>query len=164
MAVDILTTGRRPCGRPTRSGDPCRNEVGPYEVGCKVHTTSDEREWARIAWAAFWRGHEEGRESERDDVMRSAEFEARQAARRAEEAAMWRERDARGRQLVQVAGSYTYVWTGTHDLQVGDVVTVPGCWIPGMEAPHDEPVIALGSTYRGDIKAIIALVRSAATV
>ncbi len=106
--------------------------------------------------AGYREGREAGERSGRDSVLMEERFAARKEAREAEERRNFRTHDAAGRQLVTVAGGYTYAWSGEEPLVVGDIVTLP----PGYDLhPWEGAVTGLGSSYSGYVKEIIARCR-----
>jgi len=118
------------------------------EIVCKIHATDADRElMAELREALAWRENF-GAESARDQARMAARNEARElldAERASHPCEHWKQRDAHGRQLVQVLGRYGYANTGA-DVQVGDYVAIPGSdWHPARSVP----VTRLGSDYQG---------------
>lgn len=155
----------RPCGRPTKSGRPCKQTIGGDDVACRVHTTAHEAEVVAARREGHRLGYEEGHAAGEESAKLNAEYETR---RRVEEqlrertCVHMRTRDYRG-QLVQIAlddggRPYTYRWTGDANLAVGDAVMVVGAWwLPERERHHQRgTVCALSTDYTGDIADIVA--------
>ena len=67
-------------------------------------------------------------------------------------------KDYRGRQLftVNLGSGYAYAYSGVTQLQIGDVVRVPGNWV--NRYPSDVIIKELGSTYTGEHAEIICVV------
>jgi hypothetical protein len=146
--------GDRTCGRPTRSGKPCRVRIYGRAVACSLHITEHEREIAE----AYQRGYREGRESSdaasRSNVER-LEGRVRELEQRLDEASRLFEID--GDQIVQV-GKLTYRWRGPEPLAVGDRVLLPENWLSRMKdgpGPYEGVVTELGSSYRGELSFIV---------
>ncbi|ASO17844.1 hypothetical protein FHR81_005333 [Actinoalloteichus hoggarensis] len=57
----------RTCGRPTRTGRPCRSRLHGYDVACGVHADEHDRALA----AAYGRGWREGFSAGADSGSRS---------------------------------------------------------------------------------------------
>ncbi|WP_250734944.1 hypothetical protein [Streptomyces sp. G2] len=149
----------RPCGRPTKSGNPCRAQFSGRGFACKLHTTDHEKTLIE----AFEHGRRTGREEERTWQQRSANTRIEQLERQVrtlEEKLDSRDRryEVDGHQAVTVDG-YAYVWTGQGRLEVGDTVLLPENYVSALRrgpGPFPETVTQLGTTYSGTHSRIIA--------
>lgn len=66
----------------------------------------------------------------------------------------WRERTGNGEQLLIIDDRYTWSWAGEPDLDVGDVVLLPGNpWT--RDKPYRGVVTALGSDYLGPVRQVL---------
>ncbi len=67
--------------------------------------------------------------------------------------------DSSGRQIVQVAGRYAYVWDGEAPLEVGDQVELPATWA----SPNGwfAEVTGMGTTYNGSLASVRGVRRKA---
>jgi hypothetical protein len=146
------------CGRPTRSGQPCKVRVYGSEVACKLHITEREREVAE----AYQRGRNDGYAQARksnEDLERMhverLERRIRELEQRLDEADRYYEYD--GDQVVEV-GKYAYRWSGSPPLSVGDRVLLPENWLSQLKdgpGPQEGSVTKLGATYRGRLASIV---------
>ncbi len=111
---------QRPCGRPTKSGTPCRAQHSGPGFACKIHTTEREKEIVE----AYQRGLTIGRTEGSDWEKKSAKLSVEHLERRVQDleakldAATRRYQD-NGHQAVTVDG-YGYRWEGHGQLAVGD--------------------------------------------
>ncbi len=128
--------------------------LSPEDYACASHATEHDlalrdayREGWKAAYDARAGAYDLGRQAGREEARR----EQAMAIQKKEDEKKFRTHDERGSQIVQVAG-YTYVWRGDEPLKVGDLVELPPGW--GVD-PWQAPVSALGSSYRGYMKAVI---------
>lgn len=148
----------RRCGRPTRSGTPCRNPLFGHDLACATHATEQDRALAD----AYRKGYSEGLRQGYDMGKSGATSEIDRLTRRvqdlqrqAEENARYYERD--GDQVVEVGG-YGYRWSGSPPLEVGERVLLPENWLSAVQrghGPFEGVVTALGSTYEGPLSRIL---------
>lgn len=147
----------RRCGRPTRSGDPCHNQLSRFEIACKTHATDHDREVAE----AYQRGFNEGREFGYDMAAGGEELKIEYLERRITQLEQELDDEQRyyeidGDQVVTV-GRYAYRWRGDTPLEVGDHVWLPENWLSRVkDGPGSRSgiVTALGTTYRGALSLI----------
>ncbi|WP_239648878.1 hypothetical protein [Nocardiopsis chromatogenes] len=152
------THEQRTCGRPTRSGNPCRVRISGFDVACGTHATDEDRAVA-AAYQRGWRqGYEQGRESGASSAqlkIESMERRIRELEQRLDDAT--RIHEIAGDQVVDVEG-YAYRWRGSGRLEVGDRVLLPENYVSRMKhgpGPFVGVVSALGTTYRGALSVII---------
>lgn len=146
----------RLCGRPTRSGKPCRTRLAQLEFACAKHAGDHDRELA----AAYQRGREEGYElgkkiGSNDAKVEWLERRVRELEQRLDDAERYYEFG--GDQVIEV-GRYAYRWRGDTPLEVGDRVLLPQNWLSRMKdgpGPTEGVVTGLGATYRGELSFII---------
>lgn len=148
------------CGRPTRSGSPCRQRIpNPrFEYACRRHSTAGEVELATARRDAYYEGYRDARHAAQD----FAEFRIRQLEQRIaelEQAAKPPRRmiDEQGRQIVEV-GRYAYAWSGPVPLAVGDQVWIPENYVSRVRhgpGAYADTVTALGTDYRGHLAAVV---------
>jgi len=144
--------GQRPCGRPTKSGKPCKANFSGVGFACKLHTTPEEQALVDAYETGYDRGREKGYESGQQVSALSTEHLERQIARlktKLDEAT--RRFRVDGLQAVTVGG-YAYVWNGQPDLEVGDRVLLPENYVSRLKdgpGPVEGIVTELGSTYDG---------------
>jgi hypothetical protein len=154
------------CGRPTKSGKPCQKPLyGAAFRACGTHETAED-----IAWRE---GYLTGLAQAREDAGREREFWIAEGRRQEQEAAKRREREAErqsrlrtatsdGQQIVEVDG-YAYRWAG-EPLGVGDRVMLPANWLSEVKhgkGPFPGTVTAIGSSYDGEMSAIMRKVSTA---
>lgn len=148
------------CGRPTRSGQPCRQRVPDprFEVACRRHATDSESKLATVRRRSYYDGYRDGGESARDfgrfqiEQLEKQVWELKEAA-----APPLRMVDLRGRQIVQI-GRYGYTWDGAEPLVVGDKVWLPENYVSRLQNGPGRwrgEVTALGTRYIGALDAII---------
>ncbi|GAA1265301.1 hypothetical protein [Saccharothrix xinjiangensis] len=118
------------CGRPTRSGLPCKAEVHGRAIACKIHTTEQERTLADACERGYREGYERGRES----AAYGERLRVEHLERRVREPETRLDRETRifevdGDQVVGVGG-YAYRWDMDHDIRVHNHPNRPGR-IPG---------------------------------
>lgn len=145
------------CGRPTRSGRPCRNPLSRLEVACKKHQTEKDAEISERIRRAFHEGMEIGRSTGnlyKEEVERLRE-ELRQLRRQIDEASRYYEVD--GDQVVEIDGHYAYRWSGIPRLEVGERVLLPPSWLSEVRGTgvFDGVVTGFGSTYDGSLSRVI---------
>lgn len=146
------------CGRPTRSGKPCRVRIYGSNVACGTHATDQDRAVAE----AYGRGRREGYESGSKSGASSAKLTIEWLERRVKELEQQlddatRIHEVDGDQVVQV-GRYAYRWGGAEPLEVGDRVLLPENYVSRMKdgpGPTLGVVTALGTTYRGDLDSVV---------
>ncbi|MGI5430300.1 hypothetical protein [Streptomyces sp. CA-179760] len=147
----------RPCGRPTRSGTPCRTQFSGPGFACKLHTTDHDKALVD----AYQQGLEAGRLQESKHHAEAAEVEhvGRQIRiLRNEPHAGNRRFEVYGGQAVTVDG-YGYRWKGSGTLEVGDRVLLPENYFSAMRhglGPFPGTVTELGTTYTGTLSTIIS--------
>jgi hypothetical protein len=146
------------CERPTKSGKPCQNpRPGPSHRACGQHETPED--------VAYREGYEAGRAAERGYAERSRESsrelwigEGRRLERaEAVERANFRTATESGEQIVVVDGRLTYRWAG-EPLKVGDRVLLPENWLSVVKhgrGPFPGTITAIGSSYKGELSAVI---------
>ncbi|QLE70220.1 hypothetical protein FGW37_33135 [Streptomyces rectiverticillatus] len=149
----------RPCGRPTKSGAPCRAQFSGPGFACKLHTTDHERTLVE----AYRQGLETGRAQEREWRQRTEAAQVEHLERQIR--ALREELDARNRrfevdsdQAVTVDG-YGYRWRGPGRLEVGDRVLLPENYVSALRhgpGPFPGTVTELGTTYTGNLSTIIS--------
>ncbi|MFE9381251.1 hypothetical protein [Streptomyces sp. NPDC006855] len=149
----------RPCGRPTKSGAPCRAQFSGPGFACKPHTTDHEKALV----AAYQQGLATGRTKEREWRQRTEAAKVEHLERqirtlREELDAKNRRFDVDGDQAVTVDG-YGYRWRGPGRLDVGDRVLLPENFVSALRhgsGPFPGTVTELGTTYTGTLSRIIS--------
>lgn len=149
----------RTCGRPTRSGKPCKVHLRQFERACGRHATEHDRELA----LAHERGHREGFERGRTQGAETAQWNVERLERRVKELEQLMDEATRifevdGDQVVDVGG-HAYRWRGNEPLEAGARVLLPENWlsrIKGGPGPYEGVVTKLGTTYRGELSFIIS--------
>ncbi|WP_236241790.1 hypothetical protein [Streptomyces sp. CC228A] len=148
----------RTCGRPTRSGSPCKIRISGSDVACGTHATEQDKAVAE----AHRRGWNEGYKSE----ARAAQASPSPGSKRLEQRVKELEEqldDAKrvyevdGHQVVDVGG-YAYRWCGSKPLEVGDRVLLPENYVSRMKngpGPTLGVVRKLGTTYQGPLSDIV---------
>jgi hypothetical protein len=156
-----FTVPPRPlCGRPTRSGRPCRQRISNprFEVACRTHATDAENDLADARRTAYHDGYRDGQESARDFArFRIEQLQARIEQLESENKPPLRTTDALGRQIVQV-GRHAYTWDGPDPLAVGDQVWLPENYVSRMKqgpGRYRGEVTALGTDYTGHLNLIL---------
>lgn len=148
------------CGRPTRSGAPCRQRIPDprFEVACRQHSTDQERELATARHDAYYQGYRDAQQSSRDfagfriEQLRQRIAELEQAAKPPR-----RMMDGQGRQIVQVGG-YAYAWGGAEPLVVGDEVWIPENYVSRVRrgpGTYLDTVTDLGTDYNGPLAEVV---------
>ncbi|MFF3751414.1 hypothetical protein ACFYYH_13270 [Streptomyces sp. NPDC002018] len=149
----------RPCGRPTKSGTPCRAQFSGPGFACKLHTTDHEKALAEV----YRQGVETGRAQEREWRQRT---EAAKVEHLERQIRTLREAlDAKNRRLevddaqaVTVDG-YGSRWSGPGTLKVGGRVLLPENYVSALRhgpGPFPGTVTELGTTYTGTLSRIIS--------
>lgn len=150
---------QRPCGRPTKSGTPCRAQFSGSGFACKLHTTDHEKALVE----AYRQGVETGRAQEREWRQRTEAAQVEHLERqirtlREELDAKNRRFEVDGDQAVTVEG-YGYRWSGPGTLEVGDRVLLPENYVSALRhgpGPFPGTVTELGTTYTGTLSTIIS--------
>ncbi|MFB7374182.1 hypothetical protein ACFC0D_30535 [Streptomyces sp. NPDC056222] len=149
----------RPCGRPTKTGNPCRAQFSGRGFACKIHTTDHEKQLVDAYEQGLRAGREEGRRQEQQTADIRVENLERQVRTLEEKLDTQNRRfEIDGHQCVTV-GRYAYVWTGPGRLKVGDRVLLPENYVSALrQGPGPQPgtVTALGSTYTGTHSKILS--------
>lgn len=154
----FTTFEQRACGRPTKSGNPCKANFSGVGFACKLHTTPEEQALVDAYQNGYRSGRQEGYESGRQSATMSTEYLERlvvdlkakldQAIRRFR---------VDGLQAVTVGG-YAYLWGGQPDLEVGDRVLLPENYVSRLKhgpGPVEGTVTELGTTYDGTLSRIL---------
>ncbi|MER6686337.1 hypothetical protein [Streptomyces olivaceoviridis] len=149
----------RPCGRPTKSGTPCRAQFSGPGFACKLHTTDHEQ----ALLAAYRKGLETGRAQERKYASQAQDariehLESQIRTLREELDSKSRRFEVDGAQAVTVDG-YGYQWRGPDTLAVGDRVLLPENYVSALRhgpGPFPGTVTELGTTYSGALATIIS--------
>lgn len=148
----FTTFEQRACGRPTKSGSPCKANFSGVAFACKLHTTPEEQALVDAYQNGHRTGRQEGYESGRQSAAMSTEHLERQIADlKAKLDQATRRFRIDGLQAVTVGG-YAYVWNGQPDLEVGDRVLLPENYVSRLKdgpGPVEGTVTELGSTYDG---------------
>lgn len=148
----------RTCGRPTRSGAPCKARIYGSDLACGIHLTPHERELAE----AYKRGWNDGYKQASESAQKVSSSQVEWLKRRIEELEQLLDEATRvyeigGDQLVEV-GRYAYRWAGQPKLEVGERVLLPQNWVSKMTdgpGPTLGTVTRLGSTYQGEHARIV---------
>jgi hypothetical protein len=146
------------CGRPTKSGQPCKARISRFEVACKAHATQHDHELAQT----YQRGYREGFDRGREIQSGGAKLQVEHLERRVRELEQLLDDATRiyeigGDQVVEV-GKYAYRWRGEPSLKVGERVLLPENWVSRLK---DGPgtalgvVTKLGTTYLGEMSLIV---------
>ena len=145
------------CGLPTKSGNPCRNRLQPFEIACATHGTDRDRALTRKFRTAVGQIHDQMASAYQKGYEMSESAERRTVEADAELRRNWRDVDGRGRQIVTV-GKYAYTWRGA-PLLVGDRVVIPDNW---LFRAHEGTVTGIGSDYDGPLSEIVSVVERVA--
>ncbi|GAA2114983.1 hypothetical protein [Streptomyces synnematoformans] len=148
---------QRPCGRPTKSGSPCRAQFSGPGFACKIHTTEHERALVEAYQQGLQAGRTQAREWERSAAASRVEHLEQQIRTLQEQLdAKTRRYEVDGDQIVTVDG-YGYRWRGADPLEVGDRVLLPENHVSALRhgpGPFPGTVTALGTTYSGALSTI----------
>lgn len=143
------------CGRPTKSGNPCKAIGFGYSSVCKIHETDYDRQLTQAFQEGIKNGEsraQQSREWELENLIR-AEVDRRMAETPCKH---WRFKDIEGRQIVTI-GNYSYIWNGDTELKIGDEVMLPSSeWYPRRSAN----VTGIGTDYAGHLVVLNELVNS----
>ncbi|MFG2720693.1 hypothetical protein ACGFW5_20675 [Streptomyces sp. NPDC048416] len=149
----------RTCGRPTRSGNPCKVRISGSDVACGTHATEQDKAVAqahRRGWSDGYKsGSESGASSSRSRIER-LEQRVKELEEQLDDAK--RVYEIGGHQVVDVGG-YAYRWRGSTPLAVGDRVLLPENYVSRMKngaGPTLGAVSKLGTTYRGPLSDIVS--------
>lgn len=160
---DRTLTGK--CGRPTKSGKPCQNNIyGAAYRACGQHETPEDVAWREGYFAGATEAREQAardREFWIAEGRRQQRSEADRRRAEAEREKNFKTTTSRGEQIVQV-DRYAYRWGG-EPLKVGDRVLLPANWLSEVKhgkGPFPGTVTAIGSSYDGDMSAIIRKISS----
>ncbi|MEU6925597.1 hypothetical protein [Streptomyces sp. NPDC046631] len=148
----------RACGRPTRSGNPCKIRIPGSDVACGTHATEQDKAVAEAYRKGWNEGYEAGRESGASSSKSHIAYLKKRVKELEEQLDSARHvYEVDGCQVVQV-GKYSYRWRGSDPLKVGDRVHLPENWVsklkvgPGLTVGV---VTKLGTTYRGSLSDIV---------
>ncbi|MGW6214879.1 hypothetical protein [Streptomyces sp. NPDC055109] len=150
---------QRPCGRPTKSGNPCRAQFSGPGFACKLHTTDHENALLDAYRQGLAAGRAEAAQYEqRASAARIAELERQVRTLGERLDSQTRRYEVDGHQAVTVDG-YGYRWTGPGALEVGDRVLLPANYVSAMRlgpGPFPGTVTELGTTYTGQLSTIVS--------
>lgn len=155
----MSTQEQQTCGRPTRSGKPCRVRIYGSDVACGAHATDEDRAVAAAHRQGWSEGYEKGCKSGASSAQSKIEWlerRVKELEERLDDAT--RIHEIAGDQVVGVGG-YAYRWRGSGRLEVGDRVLLPENYVSRLKhgpGPTVGVVSALGTTYRGDLSFIVA--------
>lgn len=151
--------GPRECGRPTKSGAPCKQQVHSlFDVACGKHATDHDRELAAACTAAWRAGLDQGKQSQQNSESWELGNLRRRVAELEQAADVAARRFTVGKDQVVQVGKHAYRWAGTPPLAVGDDVWLPENWVSRMQSgpgPYRGTVTELGSTYPGELASIV---------
>ncbi|SNQ46219.1 conserved hypothetical protein [Frankia canadensis] len=156
--VDDQLVEIRTCGRPTRSGKPCKVRLYGPEIACRTHLTDHERDVAEAYQRGMGLGHRRGWESGQEMCRHEVEQlrdRVRDLERCLDDAHRYHDLD--GDQVVEVDG-YAYRWCGRSPLRVGDRVELPENWLSRAKngpGTFQGTVTRLGATFQGELSAIV---------
>ncbi|MBS2550192.1 hypothetical protein KGQ19_25315 [Catenulispora sp. NL8] len=154
----FTTFERRVCGRPTKTGKPCKANFSGVGFACTLHTTPEEQALVDAYRNGYRKGREEGQTSGRQSAAMSTEYLERQIADlKAQLDQATRRFRVDGLQAVTVGG-YAYLWNGQPDLEVGDRVLLPENYVSRLKhgpGPVEGTVTELGTTYDGSHSRIL---------
>ncbi|MGW4049523.1 hypothetical protein ACWENA_01705 [Streptomyces sp. NPDC004779] len=150
----------RPCGRPTKTGKPCRAQFSGRGFACKLHTTEHERQLVDAYAQGLRAGREEGEKWQQQSTDVRVENLERQVRMLQEQLDVQnRQYEIDGHQAVTI-GRYAYLWAGPERLEVGDRVLLPENHVSAARlgpGPQPGTVTALGSTYTGPHSKILSI-------
>lgn len=158
LTVSEQVPAPRTCGRPTRSGSPCKNQINRFDFACGTHATEHDRELTKFYAQGYQEGYQRGRESGESGAKSKVEWLERRVndlEQRLDGATRIYEKD--GCQVVTV-GKYAYRWSGQPPLEVGDRILLPANWLSELKSgpgPQVGVVTQLGTTYDGPLSRII---------
>ncbi|MER5568778.1 hypothetical protein ABT083_21545 [Streptomyces goshikiensis] len=146
------------CGRPTRSGSPCKIRLSGSDVACSTHATEQDKAVAEAHRRGWSDGYRLGSESSAS-LSKSRIERLEQRVKELEEQLDSNRRvyQVGGHQVVEV-GRYTYRWRGNKPLAVGDRVLLPENYVSRMKdgpGPTAGVVTKLGTTCRGPLSDIV---------
>lgn len=118
---------QRPCGRPTKSGNPCRAQFSDLGFACKLHTTDHEK----ALLDAYQQGQRDGREHARRWEQQASAARIAELERQDERDSKTRRFERDGHQAVMVGG-YGYQWKGPGRLEIGDQVLLPENYVSAL--------------------------------
>ncbi|MCY0951284.1 hypothetical protein [Streptomyces sp. H27-S2] len=148
----------RTCGRPTRSGSPCKIRISGSDVACGTHATEQDKAVAEAHRRGWSEGYRSGSESSTSfSKSRVERLEHRVKELEEQLDATRRVYQVDGHQVVEV-GRYSYRWRGSEPLEVGDRVLLPENYVSRMKdgpGPTAGVVSKLGTTYRGQLSDIV---------
>ncbi|MFE0690222.1 hypothetical protein ACFV0Z_18985 [Streptomyces xiamenensis] len=149
----------RACGRPTRSGRPCKIRISGSDVACGTHATEQDKAVAEAHRRGWNEGFASGKESSaRLSRSRVERLEQRVKELEEELDSSKRVYEIGGHQVVDVGG-YAYRWRGSTPLEVGDRVLLPENYVSRLKygpGPTQGVVSKLGTTYRGPLSDIVS--------
>ena len=151
------TYERRPCGRPTKSGAPCKATFS-FGFACTLHATEHEQALVDAYQQGYRAGLSEGSELGRKGAEMSKEYLQRRVAELEKQLDQAKRRHTvDGHQAVEVDG-YGYLWTGADPLRVGERVWLPENYVSKLKhgsGPFVGVVTALGTTYEGSLSRVL---------
>ncbi|MFE0794361.1 hypothetical protein [Streptomyces mutabilis] len=154
----------RTCGRPTRSGKPCKIRISGSDVACGTHATEQDKAVAKAHQRGWSEGYKSGSESSASlSRSRIERLEQRIKELEAQLDDSRRVYEIDGHQVVDVGG-YAYRWRGSTPLEVGDRVLLPENYVSRMKngpGPTLGVVSKLGTTYCGPLSDIVRRVSAA---
>lgn len=149
----------RKCGRPTKSGAPCKQQLNArYEVACGMHATDIEKKLTAAQSAAWSEGFHEGADY-RTGLDRQEMDRLRQRVAELEQATGPPVQYKIGHDQIVQVGKYSYRWAGTPPLEIGDRVWVPENYVSRHKVgpgPYVDTITSLGTTYTGELSRIIS--------
>ncbi|MEU9608690.1 hypothetical protein [Streptomyces sp. NPDC048057] len=148
----------RTCGRPTRSGNPCKIRISSSDVACGTHATEQDKAVAEAHQRGWSEGYTAGSESGASFSKSHVEWLERRVKELEEQLDSTRRvYEANGCQVVEVGG-YGYRWRGRDPLEVGDRVLLPENYVSRLRngpGPTVGVVNKLGTTYQGSLSDIV---------
>ncbi|MFJ4829306.1 hypothetical protein ACIP79_05175 [Streptomyces sp. NPDC088747] len=148
----------RTCGRPTRSGNPCKVRISGSDVACGTHATEQDKAVAEAHQRGWSDGYKSGSESSASfskSRIERLEHRVKELEEQLDDSKRVYEID--GHQVVDVGG-YAYRWRGSTPLEIGDRVLLPENYVSRMKngpGPTLGVVSKLGTTYRGPLSDIV---------
>ncbi|WP_251066909.1 hypothetical protein [Streptomyces sp. ISL-36] len=148
----------RTCGRPTRSGSPCKIRISGSDVACGTHATEQDKAVAEAHRRGWNEGYKSGSESSASfSKSRIERLEQRVKELEEQLDSTRRVYEVNGCQVVEVGG-YAYRWRGNDPLEVGDRVLLPENYVSRLRngpGPTVGVVNKLGIVYRGSLSDIV---------